>query len=205
SDDRRRQAVVRAVRGRQPIPVPRHRPTPGLARGDGIQEPGDRRVAAPRQAGQHQEQEKASHCPGHNRLPDRWEGQTPGRRTLVAPLDVLVVNADGGKRFHIIETNGTGIGGLTNMPASVTAAVLAGLAESAEHLVEPNPLVLVASSGIESSKHPRQNHLIHEKVLYVEALRRGFEARGGSAKVLTMTRLAGDPAAVRTDRPTIVL
>jgi hypothetical protein len=125
---------------------------------------------------------------------------------LVAPLDVLVVAGPGGrKRFHIIETNGTGIGGLTNMSPGVIAATLAGLAEAAEYLAEPNPLVLVASSGIESHKNPRRNHLLHEKVLYVEALRRGFAARGEPARALCMARLEQNPELIRGDAPTVVL
>src|SRR5439155_27367669 len=103
----------------------------------------------------------------------------------------------GGKLFHIIETNGTGIGGLTNMPPDVIAATLAGLAETAEHLAEPDPLVFVAASGIESHRNPRRNHLLHEKVPYVEALRRGFAARGQASRALCMARLEGNPEPIR--------
>jgi hypothetical protein len=124
---------------------------------------------------------------------------------LVAPLDVLVINGSRGKQFHIIETNGTGIGGLTNMPEGVVTAVLAGLTEAAENLVEPNPLVLVASSGIESHKNPRRNHLLHEKVLYADALRQGLKARHGAARVHCMARLSDDPAPVRDEGPAVVL
>ena len=124
---------------------------------------------------------------------------------VVAPLDVLVVRGRGGKHFHIIETNGTGIGGLTNMPVGVITSVLASLTESAAALAEPDPLVLVASSGIESSKNPRRNHLLHEKVLYSEALKRGFESRGRPVRVLCMARLEDDPRPIRTDRPTVVV
>src|ERR1700730_5514881 len=41
---------------------------------------------------------------------------------LISPLDILVVDDGGKKRFHIIETNGTGIGGLTNMPLPMIEA-----------------------------------------------------------------------------------
>jgi hypothetical protein len=124
---------------------------------------------------------------------------------LVAPLDILVAGEGDGKRFHLAETNGTGIGGLTNMPVPVIETILAGLTEMARDLSEPSPLVLVASSGLESSRHPRRNHLVYEKLLYAEALKRGFESRGGRARVLTMAQLADDPQAVRTDAPTVVL
>ena len=67
---------------------------------------------------------------------------------LVAPLDILVVKTDGGKQFHITETNGTGIGGLTTVPLDIVATILGGLTEMAARLPEPNPLVLVAVSGV---------------------------------------------------------
>ncbi len=124
---------------------------------------------------------------------------------LVAPLDILVADCDGAKQFHIAETNGTGIGGLTNMPIPVVETILHGLTEMAEALPEPDALVLVACSGLESSRQPRRNHLIHEKILYAEALKRGFEARGGSACVLTVAQLTDDPETLQTDRPTVVL
>ena len=75
----------------------------------------------------------------------------------------------------------------------------------AQALCEPEPLVLVAVSGMESSKRPRRNHLVHEKLLYAEALKRGFEARGDCARVLTMAQLVDDPGAIQTPQPTIVL
>ena len=124
---------------------------------------------------------------------------------LVAPLDVLVTDCDGEKRFHIIETNGTGIGGLTNMPGDVVETILTGLREYAGGLPEPDALVLVALSGLESSKHPRRNHLLHEKLLYIEAIKRGMATHGGKARVLTMARLAEDPAAIEGEHPVIVL
>src|SRR5436190_1145318 len=60
-------------------------------------------------------------------------------------------------------------------------------------------------SGKGSRKTPRHNHLVHEKLLYVEALKRGFEQTGRPAHVLTMPQLEEDPDAVRADRPTVVL
>lgn len=124
---------------------------------------------------------------------------------LVAPLDLLVVEANGRKQFHITETNGTGIGGLTNLPLDIVSTVLEGLTEMAARLAEPNALVLVAVSGMESNKNPRHNHLVHEKMLYAEALKRGFESKGRPAKVLTMAQLEQNPDAIHTDQPTVVL
>ena len=123
---------------------------------------------------------------------------------LVAPFDILVECIDDEKRFHIIETNGTGIGGLTNLPTSVIGTVLQNLTEVAVGLPGSSPLVLVAVSGMESGKNPRHNHLLHEKLLYVEALKRGLQPRG-RVRLLTMTHLAEEPDLLATDEPTVVL
>src|SRR5262249_34941473 len=93
----------------------------------------------------------------------------------------------------------------TNLPADVIGTVLSGLTDMGRALVEPDALVLVASSGMESSRNPRRNHLIHEKLLYAEALRRGLEAKGGRARVLAMSRLAEAREKLEGDGPVVVL
>lgn len=123
----------------------------------------------------------------------------------VAPIDVLVTKKHQRKQFHMIEINGTGIGGLTNLPGAVVGGVLDGLCDWAQQLSEPDALVLVASSGKESDQAPRLNKLLHEKILYAEALKRGFDFTGRSADVLTAAQLARDPAALAAHRPAIVL
>jgi hypothetical protein len=124
---------------------------------------------------------------------------------LVAPLDVLVEGAGAGKRFHIIETNGTGIGGLSNLPCPLVKTIVANLSEFVAAVPGPAALVLVAVSGIESTKHPRPNRLLHEKLLYVDALCRGLQATGRDAQVLTMKELNEDSAPLQNERATVVL
>lgn len=123
----------------------------------------------------------------------------------VAPLDILVERANGRKQFHILEMNGTGIGGLTNLPGEAVSCVLEDFAKFAEAMPEPTPLVLVASSGLESDQTPRKNKLIHEKILYAEALRRGFAGRGHTAIVTTMSQVAATPRELDATQPVIVL
>lgn len=122
----------------------------------------------------------------------------------VAPFDVLVTRIDGRKRFHMLEINGTGIGGLSNMTVDGIEAVLDGLSAMAEYLEVDDPLLLVASSGKENDRSPRPNRLLHEKILYVEALRRGFEKTGRAARVLTMTHVLQDKKLPATG-PVLVL
>lgn len=124
---------------------------------------------------------------------------------LVAPLDILVVEADGRKQFYVTEVNGTGIGGLTNLSKDAIGVVLQGLSQMAEEMPERNPLVLVGISGQESSRNPRQNHTIHEKVLYAEALKYGFEGRGQEATVLAMSQHAEARDALPNDKPAVLL
>lgn len=123
----------------------------------------------------------------------------------VAQLDVLVTKHEQGKQFHVIEINGTGIGGLTNLTGQAVSAILDDLRQFAEELPAADALVLVASSGKESDADPRLNRLIHEKILYAEALKRGFDYSGRPAKVLTMAQLIQDPAALPAGQPAIVL
>lgn len=52
----------------------------------------------------------------------------------VAPLDILVTEEHGPKRFHLIELNGTGIGGLTNLSSNAVSAVLESLYQMAQRL-----------------------------------------------------------------------
>jgi len=123
----------------------------------------------------------------------------------VAPLDVLVTCEHGNKQFHIIEINGTGIGGLTNMTGDAVSSVLEAFSDMAQALTEPAPLVLVASSGKECEQAPRLNKLVHEKVLYAEALKRGFDYAGRRAEVFAMPALVQDASSFPSDRPAIVL
>mmetsp|Transcript_8925 Transcript_8925/g.19044 ORF Transcript_8925/g.19044 Transcript_8925/m.19044 type:complete len:536 (+) Transcript_8925:283-1890(+) len=122
----------------------------------------------------------------------------------VAPLDVLVTREDGVNRFHIIEINGTGISGLTNMPSDVVQTVLQSIAELPKQLQGvADPVILVASSGQES--FPPVSKTLHEKILYIEALRRGFAALGRTCSITNMTRLEACPASIPQHGPLLVL
>lgn len=125
----------------------------------------------------------------------------------VAPLDLLVTEAGGEKEFHLLELNGTGIGGLTNLSTDAVNAVLRGMSDMAmwQQQSEAQPLVLIASSGKESEENPRLNRLIHEKLLYAEALKQGFEREGLSATIATTPGLARDASPLQSSQPAIVV
>ncbi len=123
----------------------------------------------------------------------------------VAPLDVLVTQSGQGRQYHIIEINGTGIGGLTNLTGDAVSCVLDGLCQMAERQPDAAPLILIASSGMESEASPRRNKLLHEKILYAEALKRGFDYTDRPARVSTMCQAATDPTILQSAQPVILL
>ena len=137
-------------------------------------------------------------------------GEASGSRFYVAPLDILVGEGAGGRlRFQLAELNGTGIGGLTNMSLEAVGATLQSFSVIPGCLPESDegspPLVVIASSGREDRKNPRINRLFYEKVLYVEALKQGFETHRGEGVEITGWDLLSQRSSWRPERPAIVL
>ncbi len=125
----------------------------------------------------------------------------------VAPLDFLVSERNGTKEFHLLELNGTGIGGLTNMSEKAVSAVLDGMQHMAQQQLRRHeqPLILIASSGKESEENPRLNKLIYEKLMYAEAFKQGFESRGTNPVILTTPGLQADPKSMPAQGPVVVV
>jgi len=123
----------------------------------------------------------------------------------IAPLDILVAEHGGGKRFHLLELNGTGIGGLTNMPCDAVDAAMASLSEFCESMNDPDGVVLLAVSGKESDQNPRLNRLMHEKLLFADAMRRGLASRFGQCDVATLDHVARPCWRQRSGTPTVVI
>lgn len=126
---------------------------------------------------------------------------------VVAPLDLMVSEQQGQKQFHLLELNGTGIGGLTNMSYCAVNQILEGLGQMATQQADQyaSPLVLIASSGKESEQNPRLNKLIYEKMLYAEAFKQGFARHGRQTNLCTMTGLLQDPSFMADANPTVVV
>jgi hypothetical protein len=122
----------------------------------------------------------------------------------VAPLDILPYRRDGQRRFQLLELNGTGIGGLTNMPIEIVEAILETVGEIGAHAVGAAPVVVVASSGSELPEERRPNHLLHEKALFVDCIARSLRARHGDVEILALETLAG-VGGWRARRPAVVL
>jgi hypothetical protein len=120
--------------------------------------------------------------------------RSPSQRELfcVAPLDLLVSTESGRKQFHLLELNGAGIGGLSNLTDRAMCEVLESLAESCSAFDDPEGIVLVAVSGKESRTRPRLNRLMHEKLLFAEAVRRGLARRFGHSEATSLALLKRD-------------
>jgi hypothetical protein len=132
----------------------------------------------------------------------RLRGASQRSLFIVAPVDLLVSECSGRNRFHPIELNGTGIGGLTNLTPTAVGAVLNSFTECARDANDHEALFLIASSGKESDATPRKNRLIYEKLLYAEALRRGF---GDDTAVVAMPQSTAADPVLPLGRPTVVL
>jgi hypothetical protein len=135
----------------------------------------------------------------------RLRGRSQRDLFCVAPLDILVSEQDGRKQFHLLELNGTGIGGLSNLPDFTAATVLRSLSESCSSLHDPNGVVLMAVSGKESAAAPRLNRLMHEKLLFVDAIRAGLNRTFGRSEIRCLEQLGSESIDTDISRPTVVL
>jgi hypothetical protein len=124
---------------------------------------------------------------------------------VIAPLDVLVSREATGPTFHIIELNGTGIGGVSNMPSEVLASVTASLRDVAATLAAPETTLLLAVSGKECDNSPRLNKLMHEKLIFAQALADGLRAAVGDSQIVTLGGLVTGEQAYRPGTATVVI
>jgi hypothetical protein len=124
---------------------------------------------------------------------------------FVAPLDILPFRKAGHRRFQLLELNGTGIGGITNMPGALVEDILDTIAEIGNVCEGAAPLVLVASSGREVRGDCRPSHLLHEKLLFVDRIARSLELRFGACEILALDTLVADGGWRGSSRPTVLL
>jgi hypothetical protein len=122
---------------------------------------------------------------------------------VCAPLDVMMSRSSRGiPEFHILELNGTGIGGITNLPEHAVGAMLDSLEEIAAQVATDDAIIVLAVSGKENDGKPRHNRLMHEKLLFADALRRGLARRHGRAGVVAQV---GTQASAPDGQPTVVV
>src|SRR5690606_36079781 len=97
------------------------------------------------------------------------------------------------------------IGGLTNLTDHVVCDVLRSLAESCAAFNDPDGVVLLAVAGKESETSPRLNRLMHEKLLFAEALREGLARRFGACQATSVPRLRQHAGRADRDTPAVAI
>ncbi|WOJ91827.1 hypothetical protein RZS28_19060 (plasmid) [Methylocapsa polymorpha] len=158
----------------------------------------DRKVVARRQAS-----DLASHYALASEIP--LPAGVDLKDFFVAPLDILPFRRAGQRRFQLLELNGTGIGGLTNMPVDLVEEILDTIGEIGNACKGPAPLVVVASSGREAMGDRKPSHLLHEKLLFVDRIARALEERLGDVEILALDSLVANGGWRGPSRPTVLL
>lgn len=92
-------------------------------------------------------------------------------------LDFLPFRAEGREGFQLLEFNGTGMGGLTNLPWEILNEVLEELAAMPAGLEAEAPLVVLPLS-VEAKRG-----LVHERVLVAQAIAEGLQRSRGAGEV----------------------
>lgn len=130
-----------------------------------------------------------------------YVGDLPGHEGFfVAPMDVLVYEDKGNKHFQMIELNGTGIGGLTNISDWAVRSILTQFRRFSAKLSAPRPLIVVANS----TKAGGPNPMIYENILYSDALVAGLEEKGVPARLVPLDDFVKAPEA-HADHAVVVL
>lgn len=124
---------------------------------------------------------------------------------VVAPLDILVSRKDDRTEFHIIELNGTGIGGVSNLPDHVVSSVANSLRKVARSVWQKEAILLLPISGKENESDPRLNKLIHEKLIFAEAMSAGLRDAGGDSDLVTACGLQSGMQTLRDGVATVVM
>lgn len=122
--------------------------------------------------------------------------QHPGPpRYYYGCLDFLPFTADGRDGFQLLEFNGTGMGGLTNLPWPVLDELLGELARAPAVLAEQSPLIVMPLSV----EHKRG--LLHERLLVAQALAEGLMEAHGAGRIWLHPNAPPDGPAVAIGYP----
>lgn len=124
---------------------------------------------------------------------------------VVAPLDILVSRSNGKPQFHIIELNGTGIGGVSNLPDSVVGAMVGSIQQAVAAIGRDDGIVLLPVSGKESDDDPRLNKLMHEKMVFAQAMAQGLNEACGDSQIVTLCGLQSGKQALTPGVPAVVI
>ncbi|MEZ4575807.1 MAG: hypothetical protein R2857_12970 [Vampirovibrionales bacterium] len=116
----------------------------------------------------------------------------------------MVCEVAGQRRFQLLEVNGTGMAGITNVPLFILDMVMMSLSEAASVITDPLPLMLVPYSGTVKLADSGTSQLIHERILYAQAIKQTFQKKFGQGQILALSHLQPDQSLLLT-RPTVVM
>jgi hypothetical protein len=125
-------------------------------------------------------------------------------RFCFGSFDFLIYEQNGQRRFQLLEVNGTGMAGITNVPLFILDMVMMSLSKSVTNLTDPTPLVLVPYSGTVKLADSGTSQLIHERILYAQSIKQTFQKKYGQGQILALTNLDPEQPLLLT-KPTVVM
>lgn len=120
-------------------------------------------------------------------------------------LDFLMYQREGQWLFSPLEMNGTGMVGLTNLPLFVMERLLNTLSDIPSRLSADAPLILVPYSGTYKLATSGTSQLIHERILYAQAMKEAFQRLYGKGMITGLPRLETNPGVISPGMPMVVL
>jgi hypothetical protein len=105
---------------------------------------------------------------------------------FVSALDFLVYEDKGEKRFKFVEINGSGFTGITNVSIKTIQAILYELSQISQYIDDTYPLILIPCSGTREIKTSGRPAMLHEKVLFAQAIKEGYLNTTGHCDLFTL-------------------
>lgn len=120
-------------------------------------------------------------------------------------MDFLVERHDGKPVFVPIEMNGTGMAGVSNNPLFVMQTLLEEMTQATQRLpTSEQPLFLAPFSGTQVMATSGTSQLLHERILFAQALKAGYQTSYGQANILALPTLL-ETGTYKNHLPTVVL
>jgi hypothetical protein len=112
-------------------------------------------------------------------------------------VDLLPYCEEGRRVFQVLEFNGCGTRGITNLPVNVLEALLQGFSGATAVLRGDSPLIAFVVNG--------PNRLRHERVLLAQALQEGLAQSHGQACLAHISDAMHPSERVRDDGPVVAI
>ncbi|MBK8189754.1 MAG: hypothetical protein IPK79_04825 [Vampirovibrionales bacterium] len=127
------------------------------------------------------------------------------KRFHFGSMDFLIQKKNGAISFSPIEMNGTGMAGISNNPTFVIETLLSEMKNITKNLNSNEPALFLAPfSGTQELKTSGTTQLLHERILFAQALKEGFKEKYGEAQIIPLQNLTKE-GKFTNEKPTIVL